>query len=533
MQNAALKPGAFCICESEEVPTVMGKKDFFVSYNKADESWAEWIAWQLEEAGFSVIIQAWDFLPGQNFVLCMQHATIQATRTITVLSPDFLSAKFTQPEWTAAFAQDPNGLAGTLLPVRVRPCELVGLLPQIIYVDLVGKNADEARAALLEATTSNRRKPQETPLFPVSIDTLSINSTDNKLGRSRGAIVESTLKANLGRDLVGTWEARFCYIDGESYIERIEIRDFEDGTFLGRIIPSWDNCAHTATIDHLKPVRLRGELGGTQFLTGIWYHSSQVGKHGAFQLQISSEADTLNGGWMKYSESLNDIISGRWDWVRVQSRRNPVIGIYGVTGAGKTTLCSELVKSNNARAFSESEVLDRYMRHIRNENFEDFKNETEIERMKIREEAFLLHSTRIRNSDGIIFGDAHYSFPRERLGKIEYLHPEEERGIQPVMPEAAWLLYDSIVYIDTPAHVVMKRINDQTTNTSRNYWAKSLNIDQIDYWIQYERRKLENECIRRSHNFISISGDVSPRDIADAVYSFSIDIDRGYHLSYY
>jgi hypothetical protein len=25
-------------------------KDFFISYNSADKTWAEWIAWQLEEA---------------------------------------------------------------------------------------------------------------------------------------------------------------------------------------------------------------------------------------------------------------------------------------------------------------------------------------------------------------------------------------------------------------------------------------------------------------------------------------------------
>jgi hypothetical protein len=29
--------------------TVM--KDFFVSYNGKDRAWAEWIAWELEEAG--------------------------------------------------------------------------------------------------------------------------------------------------------------------------------------------------------------------------------------------------------------------------------------------------------------------------------------------------------------------------------------------------------------------------------------------------------------------------------------------------
>jgi len=45
------------------------KKAFFISYNGKDEDWAKWIAWQLEAAGYSVIIQAWDFRPGDNFVL--------------------------------------------------------------------------------------------------------------------------------------------------------------------------------------------------------------------------------------------------------------------------------------------------------------------------------------------------------------------------------------------------------------------------------------------------------------------------------
>ena len=39
------------------------KKDFFISYNSADESWAEWIASVPEGAGHSTVIQAWDFRP--------------------------------------------------------------------------------------------------------------------------------------------------------------------------------------------------------------------------------------------------------------------------------------------------------------------------------------------------------------------------------------------------------------------------------------------------------------------------------------
>ena len=78
-------------------------KDFFVSYNKADRAWAEWIAWQLEDAGQSCIIQAWDFRPAGSFVLDMQRSARQATRTLAVLSTDYLNSLYTQPEWAAAF----------------------------------------------------------------------------------------------------------------------------------------------------------------------------------------------------------------------------------------------------------------------------------------------------------------------------------------------------------------------------------------------------------------------------------------------
>jgi hypothetical protein len=144
-------------------------KDFFVSYNKADRPWAEWIAWQLEEAGYSVIIQAWDFRPGSNFVLNMQRALEEAARVVAVLSPDYLAARFTQPEWAAAFVADPTGAQQTLLPVRVRECSLKGLWQPTVYVDLVGLSEASAKAELLAGTNRERTKPSTEPTFPAVV----------------------------------------------------------------------------------------------------------------------------------------------------------------------------------------------------------------------------------------------------------------------------------------------------------------------------------------------------------------------------
>jgi hypothetical protein len=140
-------------------------KDFFISYNKADKSWAEWIAWTLEESGYSVTIQAWDFRPGCNFVLEMQQAAADANQTIAVMSHTYLEAAFTKPEWAAALAQDPQGKHRKLVPVRVAECKPMGILEPICYVDLVELQETEARVTLLEAF-AERAKPKSAPTFP-------------------------------------------------------------------------------------------------------------------------------------------------------------------------------------------------------------------------------------------------------------------------------------------------------------------------------------------------------------------------------
>jgi len=143
-------------------------KDFFISYNRADRSWAEWITWHLEEAGYTTVLQAWDFRPGSNFALGMQEAVSAAERTIAVLSPDYLTSSFTQPEWAAAFARDPTGEEGLLVPVRVRDCEPKGFLSQIVRIDIFSESLSETEAkdALLAGVNRARGRRASKPVFP-------------------------------------------------------------------------------------------------------------------------------------------------------------------------------------------------------------------------------------------------------------------------------------------------------------------------------------------------------------------------------
>jgi hypothetical protein len=140
--------------------------DFFVSYTSADRAWAEWIAWQLDAEGYQVVIQAWDFRPGSDFVQQMHQEVQEAKQTIAVLSPAYLKSAFGAAEWRAVFAEDPTGEQGRLLPVRVKRVEPSGLLKTRIYVDLVGKDANSARATMLAAARGVRGKPTSEPEFP-------------------------------------------------------------------------------------------------------------------------------------------------------------------------------------------------------------------------------------------------------------------------------------------------------------------------------------------------------------------------------
>src|SRR3954451_1174740 len=95
------------------------KRDFLVSFNQSDRAWATWIAWTLEEAGYSAFFQDWDFRG--NFVEEMHRAHTQAHRTLAVLSEHYFGSDFTLAEWSARFAQDPAATQDRLVPVKVGP----------------------------------------------------------------------------------------------------------------------------------------------------------------------------------------------------------------------------------------------------------------------------------------------------------------------------------------------------------------------------------------------------------------------------
>jgi tetratricopeptide (TPR) repeat protein len=112
-----------------------------------------------------VIVQAWDFEPGDNFVVRMRDALERADRTLALVSGAYLVSPYCTDEWTGAFLHDPDG-RNRLLQVRIEDCELPRLLRAQIYIDLVDLPRQQAKARLLAEVKRGRRKAPTEPPFP-------------------------------------------------------------------------------------------------------------------------------------------------------------------------------------------------------------------------------------------------------------------------------------------------------------------------------------------------------------------------------
>jgi tetratricopeptide (TPR) repeat protein len=145
------------------------RKNFLVSHAGTDAAWAEWVAWQLIEAGYTVELDLWDWAAGQNFITKISDALDGCERVVALWSMEYFTrARYTTEEWSAASVKLPGAEHGRLVPLRVEdvPTGAVpGILRPLLYRDLFGLAEDEARQVLQAAVRAPAR-PGQPPVFP-------------------------------------------------------------------------------------------------------------------------------------------------------------------------------------------------------------------------------------------------------------------------------------------------------------------------------------------------------------------------------
>jgi TIR domain-containing protein len=139
------------------------RTDFFISHAGRDSAWAEWLAWQLQELGYTVELDVWDWAPGEDFVARMAAALESADRLLAVCTEAYFTSTFGGAELRAAFARQPTAV-GRIVPVLVEPVTLPPLYAPLVALDLAG--LDEATATARLGSQLARRRPTGPPPFP-------------------------------------------------------------------------------------------------------------------------------------------------------------------------------------------------------------------------------------------------------------------------------------------------------------------------------------------------------------------------------
>jgi TIR domain-containing protein/tetratricopeptide repeat protein len=137
--------------------------DFFISHAGRDTGWAEWLAWRLEQAGYTVELDVWDWAPGEDFVARMAAALERADRLLAVCTEAYFTSAFGGAELRAAFVRQAKA-EGRIVPVLVEPVTLPPLYAPLIHLDLTGLDEDEAAARLRTRLAGGR--PAGAPPFP-------------------------------------------------------------------------------------------------------------------------------------------------------------------------------------------------------------------------------------------------------------------------------------------------------------------------------------------------------------------------------
>ncbi len=133
--------------------------DFFVSYASPDRPWGEWLAWQLEEAGHSVLVAARDEVPGDHLGVTADAGLAHADRMIAVITQEYQRPGPHRLALSAALDGHGHHRRPTLVPVRVEQCDLHDRLSGMNLIELAGLAPDAARRRLLEqiGRTGGRR----------------------------------------------------------------------------------------------------------------------------------------------------------------------------------------------------------------------------------------------------------------------------------------------------------------------------------------------------------------------------------------
>lgn len=126
----------------------------FISYTPGDQAWAEWVAWQLADAGYEVGLDTWVLRPGARAMDEIQAAFSRSEMMVVLVSPSYAHSRHARAEVESALAAGKQ-----LIPVLLDDGPVpdgIDVLRERQFVRLVSLDERAAREALLRAVDPER-----------------------------------------------------------------------------------------------------------------------------------------------------------------------------------------------------------------------------------------------------------------------------------------------------------------------------------------------------------------------------------------
>ncbi|GAA4028730.1 MULTISPECIES: FxSxx-COOH system tetratricopeptide repeat protein [Streptomyces] len=127
----------------------------FISHAGADRAWAEWVAWQLTDAGCTVVLDLWEPSPGEDLRLRAERELSTAQMVVLLLS----GGHRTPSQVLSAV----GGAAGPVIPVRLDDTPVPPELDGVQAVNLAGVAGPDARERLVRAVTGPSLPAEDSP----------------------------------------------------------------------------------------------------------------------------------------------------------------------------------------------------------------------------------------------------------------------------------------------------------------------------------------------------------------------------------
>jgi hypothetical protein len=134
------------------------QRDFFVSFNSADEAYAKAISDALRAEGFKTFFHPDDLEFGGYIPKWMNDALLNSRQMLALCSPEYINegAVFSEAERYARFWQDTRGQEFKLIPIVLKDIKFPPLLAP--YKRLIATNTTPAQAAA--AVVAALKKPE-------------------------------------------------------------------------------------------------------------------------------------------------------------------------------------------------------------------------------------------------------------------------------------------------------------------------------------------------------------------------------------